>query len=156
MEPSGWFVVTSGPDAGRQIPVFGEEARLGRSAQCEVTLADGQASRQHASVRREEWGWIIVDLDSTNGTFVNGHRLQPNVPHLLHTDDQVQVADTLLSFQQADADAELWDNGWTDPAEAGSVPGRAGIRSLVLVMALAALALLSVLALLAVLVLNSS
>jgi hypothetical protein len=45
---------------------------LGRLPACEISLNDANASRQHAELVKREDGWWIVDLDSTNGTFVNG------------------------------------------------------------------------------------
>ena len=45
---------------------------LGRSRQCDVVVNDPNVSRRHAEVRREADGYVVVDLDSTNGILVNG------------------------------------------------------------------------------------
>src|SRR5262249_2118823 len=49
--------------------------RAGRLGTLEIVLDDGSVSRRHAEVRRTETGWWVRDLESTNGTYVNGVRL---------------------------------------------------------------------------------
>jgi pSer/pThr/pTyr-binding forkhead associated (FHA) protein len=52
-----------------------EELVIGRSTHCGVSLADRFLSRQHARLFREGDDWLIEDLGSRNGTFVNGRRI---------------------------------------------------------------------------------
>lgn len=47
---------------------------LGRSPRCELVLEDDTVSRRHATLRLHEGRWYLVDLDSSNGTWVNGRR----------------------------------------------------------------------------------
>lgn len=49
---------------------------LGRSRSCDVLFAEPSVSRRHAELRRIAGGWLLVDRASTNGTFVNGVRVQ--------------------------------------------------------------------------------
>lgn len=58
----------------------GESAVIGRDRGCEVTLADGRTSRRHAQVLVHEGSWSVVDLGSSNGTFVDGHRIPAKQP----------------------------------------------------------------------------
>ena len=51
---------------------LGERNVLGRASECEIQVLDTELSRQHAEVRRDGDGFVAVDLDSRNGTFVNG------------------------------------------------------------------------------------
>ena len=55
-----------------------EVVTIGRAAECEITLADKEASRQHTQIRCQEGGCALVDLGSANGTTIRGQRLQPN------------------------------------------------------------------------------
>jgi hypothetical protein len=50
-------------------------AVLGRQEGCEVRMEDPTVSRVHASLRRERGEWVLVDLDSRNGTFIDGRRI---------------------------------------------------------------------------------
>ena len=59
------------PDGGR-VALGDEPTVIGRMPDCAVPLSDPQVSRRHAEVRRDEFGFRVVDLGSTNGTQVNG------------------------------------------------------------------------------------
>jgi serine phosphatase RsbU (regulator of sigma subunit) len=64
---------------------------LGRSSQCDVTLAHPQLSRKHASFTPGRQVWVIRDLSSRHGTWVNGGRLAPEAPTTLKVGDIVQL-----------------------------------------------------------------
>ncbi|HEU4404024.1 MAG TPA: FHA domain-containing protein [Polyangiaceae bacterium] len=76
---------------------------LGRDAHCEVRLLDRNVSRRHASLRRRpEGGWVLVDLDSYNGSFLNGRRLVGE--SRLSPRDLVQIGDYFLSLDTDEVD----------------------------------------------------
>lgn len=68
---------------------------LGRSKECDVQVPDANVSRRHAELRHEGSSWWVVDLDSTNGTEVNGKR----VPRAKLADgDRITLGETELVF----------------------------------------------------------
>jgi hypothetical protein len=61
----------------RLYPVTSSRVVLGRSRECDIRVADGNVSRRHCEIVQESpTAWAVVDLDSTNGTEVNGRRVQ--------------------------------------------------------------------------------
>jgi len=73
---------------------------LGRSKECDVQVPDANVSRRHAELRREGSSWWVVDLDSTNGTEVNGKR----VPRAkLSPGDTIMLGETELAFARKSA-----------------------------------------------------
>jgi hypothetical protein len=69
---------------------------LGRSRQCDVVINDPNVSRRHAEVRREGDGWVLVDLESTNGVLVNGREVKRAA---LADGDRLQLGTTGLRFE---------------------------------------------------------
>jgi hypothetical protein len=58
----------------------GDQFTIGRDASCDLAIADMTVSRLHAQLERAADGWLISDLESTNGTRVNGWRVRGKVP----------------------------------------------------------------------------
>ncbi len=58
-------------------------------------------SRRHAALVRYQGFIHILDLNSVNGTFINGERLQPDVPYLLNTDDDLRLGTLNVAFVKA-------------------------------------------------------
>jgi hypothetical protein len=81
---------------GRRNVLSGERVLVGRSRECDVVLSDPNVSRRHIELRRGERGWAAVDLGSTNGMKVNGHR----VSHAeLEPGDRITIGITDLTFE---------------------------------------------------------
>lgn len=72
---------------------------IGRLPSCEISLNDQNASRQHAEFVWRDDGWWIVDLDSTNGTFLNGSLVKER---RLNYGDRIQIGSSRLEFVQAE------------------------------------------------------
>lgn len=72
------YKITIWYDNGRRVErtLLGDEGVIGRTPQCDVSLDDPAVSRRHARLVRTETGLLIGDLGSTNGTYVNGRRVQ--------------------------------------------------------------------------------
>ena len=92
-------MVIQGPDKGRTFALVQGDNRVGRQSD-PITLSDGTASRQHASMMRENGNWVLSDLGSANGTFLNGERLLK--PTELHRGDQIRCGSTIMVFSTAD------------------------------------------------------
>jgi len=58
----------------------GNQFRIGRDAGCDLAIPDMSVSRWHAQLERTADGWLLSDLESTNGTRVNGWRVRGKVP----------------------------------------------------------------------------
>ena len=87
--------VLQGPDKGRTYHTPNEPAVIGRSSD-QIPLTDNSASRRHAEVRPDNGTWILADLNSSNGTYLNGRRIV--APTELKHGDQIKVGSTLLVF----------------------------------------------------------
>jgi len=87
--------VIRGNDQGTRFELQQQTIGVGRDSSNTVQLHDTEVSRRHAEIRRVEDDYMIVDLNSSNGTFVNGQRIQR---HRLASGDQVQVGGTLMLF----------------------------------------------------------
>jgi signal transduction histidine kinase/pSer/pThr/pTyr-binding forkhead associated (FHA) protein len=102
------LTVLRGPDKGRALELPDDQPhRFGRSGEDVVRFEDTTISRRHAEVRHEEGQWVIEDLKSANGTFVNGVRVKS--PRPLKFGDQVRVGNTVMMVGRkpgAEASAE--------------------------------------------------
>jgi len=74
---------------------------IGRDTTNDIVIEHRLASRRHARFERDDVGFYVRDLDSTNGTFVNGEKIEG--AHLLHTNDEVWIGDTIITFRDPEA-----------------------------------------------------
>ena len=86
LQPALWTGVHHGPgDPVRPAPMVfppgsGTTFTIGRTQECDLRIADLSVSRRHAQLERAEDGWLLSDLDSHNGTRVNGWLVRDPVP----------------------------------------------------------------------------
>jgi diguanylate cyclase (GGDEF)-like protein len=69
-------IYPTGPGMGARYPLADKEVLLGRGSECTIPLDDAALSRRHARIEPRDEGYVVVDLDSTNGTFVNHRRVR--------------------------------------------------------------------------------
>jgi adenylate cyclase len=74
------LVIRSGPMKGQRIPIRVPIVNLGRADYNDVMLSDDSVSTSHAKLQRREGVWVLVDLESTNGSFVDGERVRGEAP----------------------------------------------------------------------------
>jgi hypothetical protein len=89
--------VVSGGRVGQRWELPAQDIKLGRDATNLVSLDDGKASREHAKIRFADGEFVIMDLGSSNGTFVNDAEL--TAQRTLNDGDLVRVGDTVMAFK---------------------------------------------------------
>ncbi|HSJ53686.1 MAG TPA: FHA domain-containing protein [Anaerolineae bacterium] len=100
------ILVLEGPAAGRRIYMDQPVLLVGRDERCDLMIADRQVSRQHATITREKDQYVLRDLGSKNGTYVNGQELHGS--HALEDGDEIQIAYCCkMTFVGADATAPV-------------------------------------------------
>ncbi|MBL8099467.1 MAG: FHA domain-containing protein [Anaerolineales bacterium] len=98
------FVMRSGPTPGVVFPLEGEQLTIGRDSSNGVAINDAEVSRKHARLTFQGGKFVIDDLGSTNGTFVNGQRLAG--PVVLKAGDVVSLGEQIvLMFDAINSDA---------------------------------------------------
>jgi pSer/pThr/pTyr-binding forkhead associated (FHA) protein len=69
---------------------------LGRSSHCDITLPDAEVSRQHARLEWRPDGLYLVDTNSTNGTYVHGHRV---AQARLRGGERIRIGSTVFTIR---------------------------------------------------------
>ncbi len=74
------LVIRSGTLLGQRLPVRVPIVNIGRADYNDLVIPEDSVSTQHAKLQRREGMWFLIDLDSTNGTFVDGEKVTEDVP----------------------------------------------------------------------------
>lgn len=85
-----------GLDPGERIDLFGG-VTIGRAEEADVRITDRFASGVHCRVHTRGNTYLVEDMDSTNGTYLNGAELRGEAP--LADMDEIQIGDTVLRFE---------------------------------------------------------
>ena len=97
---SASLVMRNGPDAGAALTLQSKRTRLGRGAECEISLDDITVSRHHAEIVSDANHYTVRDSGSLNGTYVNHTRIDVAE---LQQGDELQIGKfRLVFFQSAD------------------------------------------------------
>ena len=78
------------------VALSSDTVTIGRLADCDVVLKDKGASRKHAQLKRRDGAWTLTDLGSTNGTRVNGVRVDKQT---LEDGDEITFGNTRMRFE---------------------------------------------------------
>lgn len=98
--------VIQGRDQGRRFELNKPVLALGRDTANQIQLHDTEVSRRHAEVHQRGDEWVLVDLNSSNGTFVNSEAVNERT---LKSGDRVQIGRTLLIFTGGDEEEKAED-----------------------------------------------
>ncbi|MEX1080156.1 MAG: FHA domain-containing protein [Homoserinimonas sp.] len=79
------LVITSGAKEGLELPLSNQPLTIGRSSESGLVIRDDYTSTHHARLVLWSDEWVVQDLDSTNGTFLNGNRVNTPTPVPLNT-----------------------------------------------------------------------
>jgi FhaA, N-terminal domain/FHA domain len=82
---------------GKRVVVGPAGVTLGRSRQCDVVLSDPNVSRQHAEIRPRGESWVLSDLGSTNGSSLNGRRIDG--PEVIKPGDEIELGTSVMTFE---------------------------------------------------------
>ena len=106
----GWLVGLSGPSRGESFPVRIGRNVLGRDKRSDIMVNDDQASSHHADLvfRPEERRFILMDHNSTNGTYVNEVEIEPRRD--LVTKDIVRIGSHRFLFMPLCDESFYWDD----------------------------------------------
>ena len=96
---NAYLRVVGGPAAGREIPLQGQKVTVGRAAAADIPIPDTVLSRLHVSIFHDGKKWIVKDLGSTNGTWVDGEKITGDTELPLHT--PVRIGNTLFELAQS-------------------------------------------------------
>jgi pSer/pThr/pTyr-binding forkhead associated (FHA) protein len=120
--------ITQGPDAGKTYDIE-RAAILGRLESNDIPVHDKKASREHAKIYRQGQNFAVVDLNSSNGTYVNGEQITKRV---LKTGDEITIGVVHLLFEFPEADEaesapkrKSLDEAFESAASAEKKPGAA-------------------------------
>ena len=92
------LVVVEGPLTGTEIPLEGAQITLGRAPDSTIVIDDDYASSRHARIYESEGAWVVEDLGSTNGTWLDRTRL--TTPTVLPVGAPLRVGRTTVVIQK--------------------------------------------------------
>ena len=92
----GWVVALNGPLKGQDFRLVTGKNIIGTAADCDIVLTDQFMSARHAVLRHEEGSFLLLDLDSTNGSFVNDKQVSKEE---LIDNDRVRLGKSDLKFK---------------------------------------------------------
>jgi hypothetical protein len=95
--PAAWLVPKAGSRAGQQMGLARGSNLIGRGHKSNLVMEDPSVSGEHARIQYENGQFVIYDLASLNGTFVNGQRAQKQ---LLMDGDEIKLGETVLVFKK--------------------------------------------------------
>ncbi|MGL5248102.1 MAG: FHA domain-containing protein FhaB/FipA [Brooklawnia sp.] len=97
--PPTKVAITTGRASGTSatLPEVGQEIILGRASACELDVDDDYASSRHAKIWHDDEGFVVEDLASTNGTYVNGQQISQ--PTRINVGDVIRIGRSQMQLE---------------------------------------------------------
>lgn len=117
-EREPYLIVISGQHVGKLFHLDSDELVGGRSPECGIWIEDNAISRKHFCIRRQGPSFLIEDLNSTNGTYLNNRRIKTA---LIKAGDKIQISkDLIIQFDYFDQNRRIseqkrYEMGVKDP-----------------------------------------
>jgi diguanylate cyclase (GGDEF)-like protein len=100
-EQKACLIMIRGPLQGQRFFITQQEMTIGRDAAAEIHVNDPSISRKHATIRLEEAKAKLKDLGSSNGTYVNGFKVQSGATVGLAKEDMIRLGNSIFKFLPA-------------------------------------------------------
>ncbi|MGJ4845546.1 MULTISPECIES: FHA domain-containing protein FhaB/FipA [unclassified Leifsonia] len=97
-QSAGRLVITSGPRQGTELALGRDPITIGRSSESGLVIRDDYTSTHHARLLLWNDEWMVQDLDSTNGTFLDGRRV--TVPTQIPLDTPIKIGTTTFELRR--------------------------------------------------------
>jgi predicted component of type VI protein secretion system len=114
------LVMHSGPTPGKTFPLEGDVLTIGREASNQIAINDAEISRKHSQLVLQGGKYVLTDLGSTNGTFVNGQRVTGQ--HVLQPGEVISLGEQINllfeSVMMSDPNATMMSAGKPAPRPA--------------------------------------
>lgn len=130
----------------RSVALGNRPLTIGRDPECDIAIGYERASRHHAQIAFDGQRYFIIDLNSTNGTYLGNTRLSPNVPTQWFPNVSARIGDIYFYLEMQSSGAP---HGQGHSSQAGAAPGYASTEnqssnSLIQIVGVLFLAMLSV------------
>jgi len=94
------LIVVSGPNEGDYYPLGKRTIVVGRDEACPVQITDDRVSRKHLQIRSNDDAYVLWDMNSANGTWINGRKVEAEIE--LADNDEIEVGGSKLVFSSRD------------------------------------------------------
>ena len=97
---TNWFLGKTGAVESLSFHIGERMASIGRGVSNYIQVGDETASERHVLLMGNPRGLMVTDLESSNGTFINGRKLEPNVEYELNDGDEVKIGDSIFLYRK--------------------------------------------------------
>jgi two-component system cell cycle response regulator len=92
------LIHTEGPDLGKRFDLKGKLISLGRDPDNDIYIDEETVSRKHAKIEKKGGKTTVIDLESTNGTYLNDRRVEPLIEFSLNDGDRIKIGRTIFKY----------------------------------------------------------